>query len=91
VGDIRRSGSPALDLCAVAAGRIDGFYEVGLREWDMAAGWVIAEAAGAKVVTLSVESGTGLLLVAANPTLITPLLALLAEAGASGPSASIQW
>jgi myo-inositol-1(or 4)-monophosphatase len=49
VRDVRRSGCPALDLCAVAAGILDGFYESGLRRWDIAAGAAIAEAAGAPV------------------------------------------
>ena len=52
VRDVRRSGCPALDLCAVAAGTLDGFYESGLRRWDIAAGAAIAEAAGATVVEL---------------------------------------
>ena len=40
VRDIRRIGSAALDLCSVACGRLDGFYESGLNPWDMAAGWL---------------------------------------------------
>jgi myo-inositol-1(or 4)-monophosphatase len=47
VGDIRRAGSAALDLAYVAAGRVDGFWEMGLEEWDMAAGsLIVAEAGG---------------------------------------------
>lgn len=46
--DIRRSGSAAVDLCDVAAGRLDGFYERGLHPWDTAAGELIAREAGAK-------------------------------------------
>ncbi|KGN33232.1 inositol-phosphate phosphatase [Knoellia sinensis KCTC 19936] len=49
IRDIRRMGSAALDLCAVAAGRIDAYYETGLNAWDLAAGWLIAEESGAKV------------------------------------------
>lgn len=49
VRDIRRSGSAALDLCAVAAGWLDGYYEVGLNRWDWAAGALIAAEAGARV------------------------------------------
>lgn len=41
VRDIRRAGSAALDLCSVAAGRLDGYYESGLHPWDLAAGWLI--------------------------------------------------
>src|SRR5690606_20638772 len=45
--DIRRSGSAAVDLCDVAAGRLDGYYERGLHPWDLAAGDLIAREAGA--------------------------------------------
>lgn len=51
-GDIRRSGSAALDLCYVAAGRCDGFYESILSPWDYAAASVILEEAGAQIGTL---------------------------------------
>lgn len=47
--DIRRNGSAALGLCYVASGRVDGFYEFGLSEWDIAAGALIAQEAGAIV------------------------------------------
>lgn len=47
--DIRRAGSAALDLCFVAAGRTDGFFEQGLSPWDLAAGQAIIEAAGGRV------------------------------------------
>lgn len=46
VGDIRRAGSAALDLAYVAAGRVDGFWEMGLEKWDMAAGALIVQEAG---------------------------------------------
>jgi myo-inositol-1(or 4)-monophosphatase len=46
---VRRLGSAALDLCYVAAGRLDGFWEVRLKHWDVAAGGLIAEEAGAAV------------------------------------------
>ncbi len=44
--DIRRLGSAAMDLCWVACGRIDSYYERDLQLWDMAAGWLIAQEAG---------------------------------------------
>ncbi|RMD81600.1 MAG: inositol monophosphatase [Candidatus Dadabacteria bacterium] len=47
--DVRRFGSAALDLCYVAAGRFDGFWEFGLRPWDTAAGWLVVERAGGRV------------------------------------------
>ncbi len=49
VRDIRRIGSAALDLCMVAAGRLDAYYEDGLNVWDWAAGALIAAEAGARV------------------------------------------
>jgi myo-inositol-1(or 4)-monophosphatase len=49
VRDIRRIGAAALDLCAVASGRLDGYYESGLNPWDQAAGALIAREAGARV------------------------------------------
>jgi myo-inositol-1(or 4)-monophosphatase len=49
---LRRTGSAALDLCYVASGRLDGFWEVTLSSWDMAAGIVILEAAGGRVTDL---------------------------------------
>ena len=50
VRDVRRIGSAALDLCMVAAGRLDAFYEHGLQVWDRAAGALIAAEAGARVL-----------------------------------------
>lgn len=48
VRDVRRGGSAALDLCFVAAGRLDGYYESGINAWDQAAGQIIATEAGAR-------------------------------------------
>ena len=48
VRDVRRIGSCALDLCMVAAGRLDAYYEDGVHVWDWAAGALIAEEAGAR-------------------------------------------
>src|SRR5699024_142638 len=45
-GDIRRGGSAALDLAYVACGRLDGYWELGLSPWDVAAGLSLVEAAG---------------------------------------------
>ncbi|PID64123.1 MAG: inositol monophosphatase [Gammaproteobacteria bacterium] len=47
--DIRRGGAASLDLCYVACGRVDGYYECGLSEWDIAAGALIAQESGAIV------------------------------------------
>jgi myo-inositol-1(or 4)-monophosphatase len=47
--DLRRFGSASLDLCYVAAGRFDGFFEWKLAPWDTAAGWLVVEEAGGRV------------------------------------------
>ncbi len=53
VRDIRRLGSAALDLCRVAEGSLDVYYERGLNPWDMAAGWLVVTEAGGVVSDLS--------------------------------------
>jgi myo-inositol-1(or 4)-monophosphatase len=50
---VRRLGSAALDLCYVAAGRFDGYWELSLKPWDLAAGALIAREAGAKVTSIA--------------------------------------
>jgi myo-inositol-1(or 4)-monophosphatase len=50
---VRRAGSAALDLCTVACGRFDGFWEFNLRSWDTAAGVLLLQEAGGKVTTFS--------------------------------------
>lgn len=52
-GDVRRSGSAALDLAYVAAGRYDGYFEKGLKAWDMAAGELLVKEAGGLVTDYS--------------------------------------
>lgn len=77
VRDIRRGGSASVDLCAVAAGRVDAYYERGLNHWDYAAGALIASEAGAVVGGLrGAPPGTSMT-VAAPPGLFTPLAAAL--------------
>jgi myo-inositol-1(or 4)-monophosphatase len=46
---LRRGGSAAVDLCFIAAGRLDGFFEIGLKPWDVAAGELIVREAGGKM------------------------------------------
>ncbi|MGI9055534.1 MAG: inositol monophosphatase family protein [Pyrinomonadaceae bacterium] len=76
--DIRRSGSPIIDFCRVASGVIDGFYEFGLKKWDVSAGSVIAQASGAKVTTLAVNDKTiESLIVASAPEIHQQLLELV--------------
>lgn len=55
-GDIRRSGSAALDLAYIACGRIDGFFEKNLKPWDYCAGICIVNEAGGKVTDMSVQA-----------------------------------
>jgi myo-inositol-1(or 4)-monophosphatase len=50
---MRRLGSAALDLCYVAAGRLDGYYERGVKAWDIAAGMMILREAGGKATNYS--------------------------------------
>ncbi len=84
VRDIRRMGSAALDLCAVAAGRVDAFFEAGMYRWDWAAGALIATEAGARAGGLDGRPpGTWTTLVA-NPELYDALERVLLEAGAAG-------
>jgi myo-inositol-1(or 4)-monophosphatase len=54
---IRRPGAAALDLAYVAAGRLDGFWEIGLREWDMAAGALLIRDAGGLIGNLRGDDG----------------------------------
>lgn len=76
VRDIRRLGSAALDLCLLAEGAVDGYYERGLNEWDRAAGMLIATEAGAVVEV------HGDLVLGAGPRLVDRLRALLTRCGA---------
>ncbi|WLQ36724.1 inositol monophosphatase family protein [Streptomyces castrisilvae] len=80
--DIRRGGSAAIDLCDVAAGRLDGYYERGLHPWDLAAGDLIAREAGALTGGRPGRPGDGELMVAASPGVFEPLQTLLEELGA---------
>jgi myo-inositol-1(or 4)-monophosphatase len=55
---VRRSGSAALDLCNVAAGRLDGFWELKLNPWDCAAGYLMVREAGGKVTNFRGQPGS---------------------------------
>jgi myo-inositol-1(or 4)-monophosphatase len=80
VRDIRRAGSAALDLCWVAAGRVDAYYEQGTHIWDYAAGALVASEAGAWVGGFDGGPPSTDGLVAAAPQLADPLRKLLADA-----------
>jgi myo-inositol-1(or 4)-monophosphatase len=77
--DIRRAGAAAVDLCYLAAGRVDAYYERGLHDWDVAAGGLIAREAGALVGGLRGAAAGERMTVAASPSLFAELHDLLAE------------
>ena len=79
IRDIRRGGSAAVDLCSVAAGRLDAFYERGLNYWDFAAGGLIAREAGAVVGGLAGRTESTSMAVAAGPGLYQQLEAFLSK------------
>jgi myo-inositol-1(or 4)-monophosphatase len=78
IRDIRRAGVASVDLCAIAAGRLDGFYERGLNYWDWAAGALVAAEAGAVVGGLHGAPVSTSMAVVAGPALFGPLSAALA-------------
>ncbi len=77
---VRRPGSAALDLCYVAAGRVDGFFELGLSKWDIAAGALMIREAGGRISDF--QGGDGYLesghVVAGNPKIYGALSRTLA-------------
>lgn len=78
VRDVRRMGAASLDLCSVAAGRLDAYFERGLNPWDHAAGALIAREAGGRVDGLGATEGSELL-IAAEPGLYAQLAPLVTE------------
>jgi myo-inositol-1(or 4)-monophosphatase len=87
VRDIRRAGSAALDLCSVAAGLLDAFYEAGLHAWDGAAGGLIAREAGAEVGGLRGQPAGEAMTLAAGPGLFAELHDALAALTAAADRA----
>jgi myo-inositol-1(or 4)-monophosphatase len=81
VRDVRRIGSCALDLCLVAAGALDAYYEDGVHVWDWAAGALIAAEAGASLLLPPVDGEAGLV-VAAAPGIADALAEQLRRSGA---------
>jgi len=73
--DIRCFGSAALHLCWVSCGRVDAFYQRGLKQWDVAAGALLATEAGAMVEPASIRNGDTL--IAASPAIFDPLRSLV--------------
>ena len=82
VRDIRRAGSAALDLCWLADGRVDAYFEQGTNVWDWAAGALVASEAGAWVGGFDGGPPDAAGILAARPTLATELRALLRKASA---------
>jgi myo-inositol-1(or 4)-monophosphatase len=83
VADIRRFGSCALDLCALASGQSDGYVEEGCNPWDYAAGGLIAQEAGAVVEILVGASGRRLVVAAPEPS-YRDFLGLVGSCGFTG-------
>ena len=77
VRDIRREGAGAVDLCSVATGRVDAYFEQGLSPWDLCAGGLIAREAGARVEGLRGKPAGPDLVVAAAPGVFDALHDLL--------------
>ena len=73
IRDIRRLGSCSIDLCALAAGRVDAYFERELAPWDHAAGALIASEAGARVQGLNGDPATSEMLIAAHPSMFDAL------------------
>jgi len=77
VRDIRRFGSAALDLCAVAAGRVDAYYELHLNPWDHAAGALVAAEAGGVVTGLPGTPFAEPMAIAVAPSVAAPFVELI--------------
>jgi myo-inositol-1(or 4)-monophosphatase len=75
--DVRRLGAGALDLCGVAAGRVDAYYEQGLSPWDLSAGGLVATEAGARVEGLRGAPAGAPMVLAAGPGVFDALHDLL--------------
>jgi myo-inositol-1(or 4)-monophosphatase len=77
VADLRRLGAASLDLCFLAAGRLDGYFEVGLNPWDYAAGGLVAAEAGCVASGLRGRPPGAAMYAAARPELAPEFFALL--------------
>ena len=82
VADVRRLGAASLDLCAVASGRLDAYFEAGLSVWDYSAGALIAAQAGCVVTGLRGQPASEQIVVAAGPGLTESLVTVLEQLGA---------
>jgi myo-inositol-1(or 4)-monophosphatase len=79
---VRRLGSAALDLCYVAAGRFDGYWELEVKSWDVAAGGLIAEEAGARITNVHGDPNyltAPISILAASPSIYEAMRVILGE------------
>jgi myo-inositol-1(or 4)-monophosphatase len=79
IRDIRRFGAAAIDLCFVACGRYDAYFEEHLHSWDLIAGQVIATGAGALVTNYAGSSVTPAQVLASQPGIQQQLISLIAR------------
>ncbi len=79
---VRRLGSAALDLCYIASGRLDGYWELDINAWDVAAGILLVEEAGGIVTSIEggpIDLSDKIALLAANPNLHSVMNSLLRD------------
>lgn len=81
IADIRRSGCAVVDLCWLASGFIDGYFEIGLNPWDYSAGVLIVALAGGRVKA-PIDNDLGKLLISSSPEIFDELEQMLMAAGA---------
>jgi myo-inositol-1(or 4)-monophosphatase len=79
IRDVRRLGAAAIDLCFVACGRYDAYFEEHLNSWDLIAGQIIATESGAIVTNFSGESVTPQQVLASQPGVHQALITLIAN------------
>lgn len=82
IADLRRIGSAALDLCSLACGRLDAYFEAGLNPWDYAAGALVAAEAGCTIAGLRGQSPGERMVAAAGPGLAAAFFDVLEQLGA---------
>lgn len=90
IADLRRLGCAALDLCFLAAGRLDAYFEAGLHVWDYAAGGLIVAEAGGVVSGLHDRAPSTRLYAAAGPALAPAFFGLLESLGADEAGAAVE-
>jgi myo-inositol-1(or 4)-monophosphatase len=79
IRDIRRFGAAAIDLCFVASGRYDAYFEEHLHSWDLVAGQVIATEAGALITNYAGQDVTPAQVLCAQPGIQQQLIQLIAQ------------